>query len=358
MSVATLIVDGVEHGGWKALEVSRSLDSPASAFSFEATPRHPGRNNPVGIRAGAACQIRLDDDIVLSGFVDEVAASYSADEEIDRVAGRSKTGDLVDCAAAVATYRNQALPLIAAQLLAPYAAGVEDLTGTDDIIRRYRVEEGATVWDCLEELARRSGVLLTDSPEGNLVLTRVGFGGLPAGRLEYGRNVLSATLAVSTRERFSSYVVRGSRAGDDNDFGDVAARVLEGVTDDGLDRTRNTIVRAEQPVTRAQAKEYAVWVAATRAGMSTSYTCRVQGWRGATGGLWTPNMVVPVKDTRLGVDAELLLVDVTFSQTTEETTTTLVLRPLAGYEPVELTKQPASRKPNKGIGLWSELENI
>lgn len=354
-----LHIGGRVYEGWTGVTVTRTIEDAASAFSLDATIRYPGSGNPVQILPGATCRVSLDDLDVITGYIGAIGVQTDSDGSAVTIAGRSKTGDLVDCSPTWkgGVWTRRTISQIASDLCAPFGIEVVTLAESDPI-PSVRVQTGETVFDLLDRLARLRGLLLTDDAAGRLVITR---GGLTSARggLTLPGNVLESSVALDVSKRFSDYICRGQTVGDDQGSGTTVSAVSGSAKDAIVERHRPLIVTPPTAVDRAGARAFAAWEASTRAGKSISYNCKVVGWRqweSDDAPLWTPNEVVRVQDTSCGVDAKMLLTGVTFSLDEQGTFTELQLAPQAGFELVGPLSRPKFASPQKGIAIWSELE--
>lgn len=351
----TLRINGANYGGWQAVEVTRSIEAAASAFALQVTARYPSEANPIRVQPGAACEVWIGQERVITGYVDKVAPRLAAGEHSITVNGRSKTADLIDCAAAPdkaspKRWRGRTLEQIATELAAPYGVEVATLANTGAAFSRHAVERGESVFDCLDRMARQRQVLVCDDAAGRLVLTRTG-SKRAAVAIEEGVNLLAGDSSADASQVFSTYTVKGQRAGDDHDFGDAVAQITGEAADPAVTRRRVLVVNAENHTTPAAAKARAVWEAASRLGRSCSASITVQGWRQKPGGeLWAPNLIVPVRSPSLALSGDWLIVEVAYHLDDGGTTATLKITPPAAYlaEPIK----PTARG---GSGLWKEI---
>jgi prophage tail gpP-like protein len=135
-------------------------------------------------------------------------------------------------------------------------------------------------------------------------------------------------------ERFSDYIVKGQRAGTDNDYGESCAAVRGEARDIGVARYRPFMVRAEGQVTDGDAIRRARWEASTRAARSVTVAVTVAGWRQDDGSLWRINTLVPCRLPYLRIEQDLLISRLTFSLTLDGgTTSRLELKDPKAFEP-------------------------
>jgi prophage tail gpP-like protein len=368
-----LTVDGLEYSDWEQVEVRRSLEDAASSFSLTSAERSARLGPPIAIRPGSACVVAIDDGSlslpVVTGYVDDCEISTDRDAHNASVTGRSKTADLIDCVADVPyTLRGVTLLQAANALGAPYGViATESPSGASGApLDLLKVEPDERVFEALERAARSRNALLHDDGEGQLVIRQVTDPGATVATLTMPGNIERATLRTSASGLFTNYEAIGQASGRDRDNFTPADLSRAGYAeDDTLARYRLLRVMLEGNVTQASSTDRARWEAATRAGRATLYTCTVTGWRiDIDGDVWEPGMLVHVADAYQGVDADLLLVDVSLTYGPDGTRAELSLAPLAGYlpeSPVEYEAARASRpvarrKAQGGINLWHELD--
>lgn len=192
---------------------------------------------------------------------------------------------------------------------------------TGKALPSFALQEGETVFDAIERAARIRALLLVSDGKGALVITRAGTSRV-ATPLVLGQNVLAARAALDMRDRYSTYTIKGQAPGNDNFWGKSAAQIKAQATDPGVTRHRPLIITNDAPDLAATLTQRAQWEANVRAARSHEIEFTVQGWRHA-GGLWRPNMLVPVRADALRLDADLLISSVTFSLDEQGSTTVL-----------------------------------
>jgi len=307
---AELYVGTVIYGGWQRVSVTRSIEQVANGFDLEVTERWPGQSVSRPIRPGERCTLRLDDETVIAGYVDDVEPAYDRQSHGISVRGRDATGDLVDCSAVHETgqWANAPLERIARDLCRPFGIGVKVDTDTGDPFPSFKIEPGETAFECIERAARLKAVLLIADGEGNLVITRAGK--TKAGTaLAEGGNILSARGQLSWKERFSVYTVKGhDRIALDGDAADGHLAPAAAVTDEAITRYRPRIVLADDHGNETRFRDRAEWEKNVRMGRALRGSITVQGWRDAQGRLWQPNTLVDVTSPLLYLNAAEMLI--------------------------------------------------
>lgn len=325
-----LRVRGRVFGGWTRFRVTRGLDRAAADFDLQVAERWPGRDAPWPIEPFDEVELALGGDPVLTGYVDVVGPAIGPAQREVRVAGRSRTADLVDCmpeGVGGTEFRGSTLPAIARALARPFGIEVVEEADGGPPFGVGAVDREDTAWEAIERLCRMRGLLACDDERGRLVLTRAGRR-RAAGALEQGVNVEAAAAELNVSRRYSRYVVLAQRAlaaavapdgdGDATDL-DPSERAGAGeevavqatADDPGVPRHRPRVFRAEAEADVAEARQRAVWAAATARGRALRARLRVAGWRQADGRLWRINELVHVRAPWLRLDREMLIVTVT-----------------------------------------------
>ena len=347
---AYLDVGTSPHEGWKTVSIQRSIEQASAQFSLELTETWPGEENTIRIRPGDLCSISIGNDLVITGYVDRSKVAHRGDDHTISVSGRSKTADIVDCSIVQAKtkpaqWKNRTIEQIADDVCFPYDVMVISNVVDLQPIKRFVGNVGATCFEVIEEVCREQRLLVTDTPAGELYLTRVGV--ISGPDFIHPGNILESSVDCDVSERFSRYIVKGQTAGDDQNWGEISAGV-EGVIDDlsDLQRFRLKTIHGEKAMTKADAIARAKWESNTRAGRSASVSITVQGWRDETGKLYDVNRVCWVYDEVIGVAAFLLTVSVEFVLNNDDgQITRITLAPPSAYEP----EPPKAKKITAGI---------
>ena len=93
MSELALVVDSQLYGGWTDIDVRLGVERVAGSFELKVVELWPDAQQVRDIPVGARCEIRIGDETVISGWVDEVEPEYDAESHKVAVRGRdSLTG--------------------------------------------------------------------------------------------------------------------------------------------------------------------------------------------------------------------------------------------------------------------------
>lgn len=335
MEQVTVSGAGVTVGGWKTVRVMRGIEQLAGSFQVEMTERFPSAGAQVPLPPGLPVEIRLGDELVLTGYVDQYTTSIAGREHTIRAAGRSKTGDLIDCSAIWPRQQMVATDIVdlAEKLAEPYGVEVVGLVGTGlTRLPQFNINKGDTVFEVLEHWNRFSATLCYDDPQGRLVIARAGKERGATGLVE-GANVESASVSWAADQRFSRYVMYGLGFSQLPYFGDQQA--LFSKDDPGVGRERYRYMLAEHQLPYLEVAQLRLdWEVNRRTARGMVVQVRVDSWRNGDGLLWQPNTLVPVSLPTLNVTGQHLLIgDVTYTLDESGTHADLVLMDARGFDP-------------------------
>ena len=345
--IVTLSIDGRAYQGWTSLRVSRGIDRCVSDFRFEASERWTGQDTPWQILPFSVCSVAIDNETIVTGYVDEYQPKIGAGDHVAVILGRSKTVDLIECTPDIPSgqFSGYSLAAIARGICALFNIGVVVVAEAANTatFADAQIERCETAFTFLERLGRLAGVLLSDDENGNLVLTTAG-SAQASGTLVEGQNIQSATGTLSSRGRHSIVIVKGqhglgvggadSWGGASVPSGTVQTQQRATATDSSVPRYRPRVVLAESQLTAAQMQLRANWLVQAAYGRATKADIVVAGWRQPDGTLWTVNQMVTVNSPSLGLAQDLLIAQVDYELTASTgRTTRLRVGPVQGFTP-------------------------
>lgn len=315
-NLVSVSVGGEKFTGWESISITRALGAVCGAFEMAISDRLTGKNYSLLTQAEA--EVRIDSDLVLTGFIEEVDFAIDAKAHTATLKGRDRTCDLVDCSIP--------LPLPSApkgtnvfsffgRIVAPYSliklkSEVPASKSTEII----KANEGETPAALIIRLCKDRGWLPVTTEKGELLITESGSARAKDG-LVFGKNVLSAKAIYDYKDRFQTYTLTGQRAGAEAELAESfggSLSVSATATDEGVKRHRPTLIHADSAATPATLKKRAQVEALFRAGNSQVIEVIVQGWRQSNDQLWKPNLVVSCKIPPLYVDQDLLIGEVSY----------------------------------------------
>lgn len=309
--MVTLRVAGIEYGGWTTITSIRTgLDAISGGFAVALTERWPGQTTTRPLHSEDAVCVRIGDTTVINGHVDEVSREIGAGVHTIQVTGRDATADLVDCAAmnAPGEWKDSGLVEIVSALCQPFGISVVVAGGTNlgKAFAGFTLQKGEKALAAIQRLCAARGVLPYSDGRGVLVLGP-GTPSRAGTRLVEGRNMKAGKSKESRIGRWRDYTVYSQTALWD----DAAANAgTKGTAHDaGIRRYRPTARMADDLADGITAAQQAAWDAKIGKAKAETDDITVQGWRHA-GGLWRPNMLVPVSSPSLGIDGDRLIASV------------------------------------------------
>lgn len=349
----TLTVGGQIYGGWKSVSIRTGIEQIAGIFDLAITERWPNQPTDWAIPPGEFCKVQIGDEAVISGYVDTVAVSYDSSSHAINVSGRDRTGDLVDCSAPSTAFSGLTFYEIAQRLCEPFGIAVRDATAAVRkvvALPKQAVQPSETVFKTLEKLARNEGVLLVSDGNGALVITRAGLGGKYNTVLEFGKNILRASLEHSHASLYSEITVTGQASAAGLDRFDLGAAHPKGSVKRSstsgnrqILRHRPLILVAETQADARRCQQRAEWEAGNREAKARKLSINMQGWRDPVSGeLWRANRKVRVKCPWLRLDDWWLIAGVAYKLDESGTTAELALVSDKAFDQLPEIPQPVA----------------
>ena len=298
----SITANGQTIEGWQDIAVTRGIENFPSSFDLGFTEKFPDSATEVAITPATACQVKIGDDLVLTGYVDQYISNITPASHDVRITGRSKCEDLVDCSAlfdqGVVYLADQTITQIATSLAKPFGITVSNMSDDGPPVLAVVVNLGETPYEIIEKVARWMGVLAYDGTDGNLILSRVGTTSMASGFAQ-GVNVQAASVTYRADQRFTDYYVVWQAVNVQND--PVYGLNQHGYAQDPslkqLGRVRpHYIVSSMVDVQLGGdlGQKIAQWECNRRFGRSQSVTILTDSWRDQAGMLWQPNAYATV----------------------------------------------------------------
>lgn len=373
----SLRVNGQNFAGWKSVRISAGIERIARDFDLEITRKWPGADIAQIVRPGMACEIYIGSDKLLTGYIDATPIRYNSKAVTVGIKGRSKTGDLVDCCplekvpaggwsdvdngksgprprtqqAAGQWLQPTKLEKIAAALCKPYGITVLAEVDTGPVLPTFSINQGATVFECLDKMMRSNHILTTDNGNGDVVFIEVGSSGKCTTPLVLGGNILTGNAPLDYKAVYTEYVCKGQRPPNENEpEAEQATSESATVTDTsifGKSRQRTLVLKQSGQADEGTCRDRANYEKSHRAGKALETDYEVAGWRQEDGNLWLPNKIVHVRDALIGFDDDMLIVEVSYILNKDGMKTAIKVGSPKGY---------ATKASQKSGGGWSDVK--
>lgn len=260
----TVVVGGLEIGGWTEYQIDSSMIEPADRFSLQ---RPWLREAWDALPRDARVRVLVDGVVLIDGFIDD--RKHAARAGTIAITGRDKVGRLVQDSAPSFAYDGLMLTEVVRRLAEPFFQTVTLSNARNRIVRRGhgvkapaetepvfldsrtnsgRIDPGQVRWSVIQDLAARAGLNVWASADGReLVLGKPNYNQGPQFLFRAsasGSNKPSTCTELehdeSNGDRYSQIVVVGSGAGDDANYGEnvtsFRGEVLDGTAADGTGR--------------------------------------------------------------------------------------------------------------------------
>lgn len=322
----SLRIDGDDYKYWSSVSITSELNTIAPAFSVGMMTKSLSFRG--GLKTGRSVTIKIGNDVVLTGYIEQTPVSYSATSANVGIAGRSKTCDLIDCTVmvddpnisyekpdtsnsnyvscpqnAATEYKNVALETIIAQLIMPYGIKLVNETKPLTKKRNFSAKHEDTVLKALQNLTSTENLLFYGNEKGDLVVTEKGK--LTADdALVLGQNILTGDASFDASKIYKYYRAVGQDKGATGKTGHDASSHNYIAVDDNVSRTRLLTKKVQGAADTAKCKVTAEGDRDYNRDQYFKITYNVQGWRQSTGKLWKINSLVDIKDDFLGIDTQ------------------------------------------------------
>jgi prophage tail gpP-like protein len=305
-----LTVNGIDYGGWKTIDVARSIQNVCGTYNLELTDLKDKSQLPK-IKDGDRCQITISSEEnnitdlqVMAGFVDSTGASLSESALSFSVQGRDVTADIVDCSLTGNTGEFKDIPFenLVELLVKPFGVqvAIDANVDTGEPIESVNYDQGTKVFELIAEHAQLKGLLVYTQADGSLLITRVQESKISEAFIE-GDNILEATISTDVSEVYGEYIVKGSRETEQDEPEQDATQIKGEATDARVGRFRPIIILPDGDVSTVDAQTRANWEATTRLAKSEKIEIVIQGW------LPVFNRVAYISIPSLTVDGDYLI---------------------------------------------------
>jgi prophage tail gpP-like protein len=333
-----LRIDGTAYYGWKEVKVTKSMNSIAGAFELVTSDRYPNKPENWDLRVGSRCTIELENQTLITGYIDDISMSYDYQGHSVSISGRDNTCDLVDCNYPKETsWINQTLTKIVTDVcdlfdikiyIDPKVVSICNATLPTG---KVTIQCADTVFDFITKICKAKAVLPICYGDGKLTITRAGGNGTCIAPIQLGYNILNGNITYSNKDRFSHYLVKGQSSGK------TTLNSLEDLTspsnteqfllskDDSMKRYRPKVLTYDGNATTDTCKKYGDWFRNVTAGNSRTLNYELVEWiQGPTENgirpIWDINKIVTVKDPTFGIESSFLISSVEYTCNNSEGT--------------------------------------
>ena len=316
MSEIKIKTNGREFTSWTNVVINRSLDSVCGTYEVSVIDTGELSLKRLNIKMGDVVEVLIDDNVIITGYIEDINPSYTKTEHKITIGGRAKTGDLVDCSfpSKLRDWKQQTILAIITSICNEFNIDVVvDVALQSAVAKKidFTANEGETAFEAIRRLSINGAFRMVTSTKGELALVQSG-NRKATTKLQKGINILEGNLIQSNKERYSDYKVKG--AGSSGIFSSLVKTTTPSAeaVDSGITRSRPLTILTEINTEIGSAIDRANWERALRAGNSRLLNYMVQGWVQKDGTPWDINTLVDVEDDILSVNGRFLIQGVSF----------------------------------------------
>jgi len=311
----SLLIGGNSHSNWENYRIDSDLLIPADDWQVSlGISRQP---LPDSVYEGAPAIVKIGNDTVLSGLIDDIEEPVSKTEHSLSLSGRDFASVLVDCSAPIFVSRQIDLAEVVNKLVKPLGITKVRIDGKETF-EKINVEPGEAAWDVLQHAAEANGLWPWFDPDGTLVVGGADYSSPVVANLIMtysgkGNNVKKLTRKRNIANRFSEITVLGQSHGTEVSDGNNA--ILGKATDSSIRVYRPRIIIDSESDSRDIALRRARKLLADGRLEGYTLTAIVKDHRITPDGtLWTPGQRVHIKSEPHGIDDVYFLMGRSFSR--------------------------------------------
>lgn len=316
-----IMIGGKVHADWERYRVDSDLLTPADGWS--ASLGKSGGLLPADVVEGALFEVRVGNDPVMVGRIDEISDEVGPGRTTLEISGRDLAGVLLDCSMPLFDKRDATLDEIVAAIIKPFGLSKYRIDA-DKTERRKKVsvEPGDTAWNVLAHAAEANGLWPWMDPSGILIVGGPDYSAPVQAHLimrldGQGNNLRSLARSRAMCRRYSHVTVLGQTPGTETDAG---KHNIKGVYKDaGVSFYRPKIVTDHEIDNQAIANVRAHKLALDSRLEAFTLAAEVKGHRidapglPGHGKLWTPGMRIALKSEPHNLDGIYFLMARTFT---------------------------------------------
>jgi prophage tail gpP-like protein len=317
--IITISVNGVLYENFTNVEILKTIESFAGEFLFKASNT---RRQNFNFSTGDSVEIYIDDNKIMTGFVNGISGSYDDTYHELAISGRDRTQDLIDSSLKSSVdFKGQSVTLDTVIKKVLTINGLTNIkvinkvTGLTAFSKNELVssEVGQNAFEFIERYCRLRQVLITTNKDGDIELVRAGTNKynmlLMCANGDNKNNILRASLQDNDANRFNEYIVL-SQASLISQLIDKDKPVKKGFTkDNNIRTTRVLVLNSELSGDIQTNSNRAKWESNIRRTKGFQYSCRIRGYYAdkKLNELILPNNQITINDDMLGINATLLI---------------------------------------------------
>lgn len=301
--------------GFTEASISYGVESMARQFILSITTKDT-LVSPIKVQDKII--IYIDGIKKLTGYVDLIEKSETAQSFTLIVEGRSLTADIIDTSIKRKTYLQRDFAQLVKTVLEDNKISlkvVNNITGLLKLDSNPIAEQGESIFNFLDKYAKKVQVLLTTNENGDLVITREGDDTMKGQLLKLYNgngvnNILSSSINVTTKDRYNTIEIYANTQDKESITKSSIVQVARAV-DNSIRNSRKLILNQETNSQTISLSKLANWNVNVRRAKGSRYSCKVIGfWLGKE--LFEANKKIKIRDESMDVEGVFLIQAVNF----------------------------------------------
>ena len=319
MAIVKAIINGRDYTNFTGVSIKRSLRQLCRSFTLNIAKAQQAFD----LNNGDELTLYVDDTLVLTGYINQIAITREPAHQSITVSGRDKCQDLVDCSAPLFEYKDQTAYQILSKITTQFGLKTYNQLSSELKLNKFALTPGVSAHDAIKQVIRQAGGILTTHADGNLILCNELATNI--GTLEEGKHFYQFSYQNNNTNHYSQLSVKGQTIlwNDDNGSGEGKA-VNAGM------RYRPLILNAETTPSGLTLQDRADHELKQRLGSGFAFSFKTPSIRSPFNAV---GKVVTIKCPSANINKELLVDSVNFHQSQSEQYSEVSCVPQGTYSP-------------------------
>lgn len=303
-SVIAVEIDGKTHEKWQEYDIDNNFETPADAFNMRIGV--PDNTIVPAINEGAKCTVRIDGELILTGFIDRIEHTISKFNHTFSITGRDKGAILVDCDAPITSFVGLNLQESIEKIVNPLGINEVEFRAAENItFDKTELEPGQNAWEAVKRLVNSAGLHAWLNADGVLVVGEADYTTPAVAKLIMNyegeqNNILDLNVQQNAANRYSEVTFLGQSHGRSNDSAKHDLKYVHKDETAQFDKKR-TIILGNVENQKALEKAAKKWLADQQL-EGLTITAKVPGHYTEDGKLWGNGQRVHLESDVFGLD--------------------------------------------------------
>ena len=297
MSVV-LKTNGQIFSGWIAAEVERSINAISGRFIINFTDKWKEGQKKWNMKSGDPCSIELENEAVITGFIDSLKIDLNSNSRSLSISGRDKTGDLVDSGSLLEekSFIGASLAEMATQAVQGFDVKVSPHSDAAKAkIESTSIQYNETVFEFISRISHNQGVLCYPDRTGGIIFSDVSTEVVDA--ISIKNKIIEINAKTDSSQLFHDYIVISH-----NGSAEEQTKTIRQVAQDIKNTTkRRKIIVVSSNTNDEGALARAKWEMSVHIARSFQASVKILGWKNSKGQLWDVNKLITLDAEEAGI---------------------------------------------------------